>query len=322
MTKLFKPLISWWRLYKKTKNFRFAYKMLPNVFTPPLNTTPQIKNGKITFVNTQTTFTKRQVSLFGEHGELLLKFIKSKNIFFTQPGNDAEIIAVRLNGKDLRLHANSYDNLKVIEEIFIDQLYDFQSKGEFVVCDVGMNVAAATLYFASFDNVEQIYGYEPFPQTFALAEKNIRLNEEVKNKIHVFNFGLGEKDLTLEVPHPEDGFLGGTTTGFMISELPGNLKTKKIKVEIKDIRTELTQIKKNHPGKKIILKLDCEGAEYEIIEALRQISMIADIDIYMIEYHFKGKKSIADVLVENNFIVMSPGSEDVNPFGMLYAIKK
>jgi hypothetical protein len=100
------------------------------------------------------------------------------------------------------------------------------------------------------------------------------------------------------------------------------LKTSHVNIEIKNVCEELKKIKEKHPTENIILKLDCEGAEYEIIEALHKHSMINHVSIYMIEYHLKGKKELIRILYENGFIIMSPTSEDVNPYGMLYAIKR
>lgn len=321
MRKLFKPFSSLRRLYKKVKSVRLAYILLPDIFTPSVTTSVKLQKGNIILENPRRIYTKRQVSLFDGHGELLLKFLKSSNISFVQSDGDTERISVQVNEKTIVLYVYNYDTLRVIEEIFIDQLYDFRKKGDFVVVDVGMNIAAAALYFASFDTVEHVYGFEPFPETFKLAEKNISYNEPLNNKIKAYNSGLGPRDHTLEVPKPGDGSLGGTTTEFFINEAYNNLKANNITVEIKDICKVLEDIKRKHANKKIILKLDCEGAEYEIIEALEQRSMLKEIDIYMVEYHFKGKQTIANSLIKNDFTVMTPGSEEVNPFGMLYAIK-
>ncbi len=321
MLKLFKPVISLWRLNKKVGNMGIAYKLLPADFTPVMDAGVQVKGDQVSFSAYNKTYTKKQVALFGKHGELLLKFIKSKSISFSTPDGTQEVISVKRGGQETRIHASNYDSLKVIDEIFIDQLYDFHSPGQYVVCDAGMNIGAASLYFAGFDHVEKVYGYEPFPDTYALAVSNLALNPGFRNKIEAFPYGLGDKEQSSEVPQPADGFLGGTTSGFFIKELPADLKTKTITVQIKNAGDVIGDIKTKHPGKKIVLKLDCEGAEYEIMEELRKRNLVNDVSVYMIEYHFKGKKPLTDVLLQNGFTVLSPYNEDVIPFGMLYAFK-
>lgn len=322
MTKLFKPFISVWRLQKKLKSFKLAYRFLPEILTPSLETTINFKNDLIEFKEYQKSISTEQLKLFGEDGALLLKFIKSPEVtFLPSEKNEKKSVAIHFNDISIRMEVSGYNCIKVIEEIFIDQLYDFNSVEQFVVCDVGMNIAAASLYFASLKNVEKVYGYEPFPGTFLIARKNINLNENLEKKIKIFNYGLGKVDTLLEVPEPADGFLGGTTTDFVIEELPDNLKGKKhITVSIKNIVNEIQLIKLNHPGKKIILKLDCEGAEYDIMDELSARGMLEDISVCMIEYHFRGKKKIVDILYQHHFFVTAPNN-NISPFGMIYAIK-
>jgi FkbM family methyltransferase len=321
MIKLFKPFTSLFRLYKKTKSFRLSYDLLPWHPTPVVYPPATHKNGNIVLTDSGKEYTAKQVALFAKHGELLAKFLNSGNISFLPGQGSDDKVNIDINGQQVKININSYDNLKVVEEVFIDQLYDFHSKDKYVVCDVGMNIGAASLYFASFENVERVYGYEPFRNTFELARKNISLNENIGAKIEVFNFGLGAKDTTLQVPKPAHGFLGGTTSGFVIDTLADDLKKEAIDVEIKNICGQIQYIKSKHPGTKIVLKLDCEGAEYEIIQVLKEQGILSDIEAYMIEYHFKGKKSIVDVLNDHRFFVMAPGSDRVSYYGMIYAIK-
>jgi FkbM family methyltransferase len=321
MTKLFKPLFSLWRTWKKTGNLGVAYHLLPEVYSPDVNTSVLKKGDEIEWTAYRKKISKMQITLFGKHGELLLKYLKAGSVSFEKFNGSNEVLSINMNGKTIRLNVANYDNLKVIEEICIDQLYDFHAQENYVVCDVGMNVAVSVLYFASFDNVGKVYGYEPFLQTYKRASENIELNPGLKEKIETFNYGLGNTDEWLEVPLPEDGFLGGSTTKDFIDELPAELKKNSVKVEIRNICNVIKKIKQSHPEQKILLKLDCEGAEYDIMQELEKQNMINDIAVYMIEFHYKGKKELVNTLQRNNFFIMSPVSDEVNSFGMLYAVK-
>ncbi len=320
MTKLFKPFSSLLRLYRNLGKLSLAYRLLPETFTPAIAAKVKTKGDIVSFPEYEKRFSKKQITMFGQHGELLLKFIKAKNISFESDKSSEEKIVVQCNDKTIRLHALGYDNLKVAEEIFIDRLYEFSSPSEYVVCDVGMNVGAAALFFASYDNVKKVYGYEPFPGTFELAQKNISLNPQLKHKIEPFDFGVGKTDQELQVPAGEQGFLGGTTTDFMIEQLPGSQNRELTEVKIRGICGVIKQVKNLHAGVKLILKLDCEGAEYDIVGRLAEADMLHEIDVFMIEYHFLGKRLLLDALQPAGFHILSPGSEDINPFGMLYAI--
>lgn len=321
MIKLLKPFVSFWRLLKKTNNIRLAYRFLPQVYTPALESPILIKDNYVIFHKYKKAFSRNQLRLFGGDGGLLLKFIKSGNMFFagTDRSSDNKVL-VKLNKHDIYFFVKKYDNLKVLEEIFIDRVYDLESNEKYVVCDVGMNIAAASLYFASFENIEKVYSYEPFLATYETGIKNIKQNSELAQKIETKNFGLGKKDEQIEVPLPHEDSLGGATD---ISFIEKNYKdyVKKVRVEIKNIIPVLKFIMEKHPLLKIILKLDCEGAEYDIIEQIESNKMIDSIAIYMIEFHFRGKNMFRDIFKRNNFIVISPVDEDISPYGMLYAIK-
>ena len=321
MTKLFKPLISFWRIWKKIKDIRFAYRLLPEVYTPVVYSPGMKQVGEAGMPVNLKKYTAAQLKLFGNHGEMLLKFLKSDKISFEKANGEKEILFIQFNNKKIRVHVYNYDNLQAIEEIFINQVYDFHSNESYVVCDMGMNIGLASLYFASFENVEKVYSYEPFLKTYDQAKENLALNNELSQKIEIFPYGLGNKNEQVEVPEPANGFLGGSTTADFINELPDELKSEKTSVEIKDICETILQIRQNHPGRKLILKLDCEGAEYEIMKKLDRENKIGEVAVFMVEFHFKGKKDILDILVKRHYFIMSPVSDELNQFGMLYAIK-
>jgi FkbM family methyltransferase len=321
MTKLFKPVISLWRTWKKTKNLGAAYRLLPEVYSPDTDAAALSIGLDTEWPSYGKKLSRNQLDLFGKHGELLLKFLKSGSVGFETKNGTDEILNIRCHENNIRFAVSNYDNLKVAEEIFIDRLYDFQSPDTYVVCDVGMNVAASVLYFASAGNVKKVYGYEPFLQTYNRALQNIGLNEELAQKIETYPFGLGDKNEWVNVPLPSDDFLGGSTTSDFIEQLPEELKTSSVKVELRSFCEELRRIRKNHPQEKILLKLDCEGAEYAIMNQMEKENLIGEISVWMIEFHFRGKKELAEKLLRNNFFILSPVSDEVNRFGMLYAVK-
>jgi signal transduction histidine kinase len=75
-----------------------------------------------------------------------------------------------------------------------------------------------------------------------------------------------------------------------------------------------------YTDKKIFFKIDCEGAEYEIIERLSEQKIFDFIDYLVIEWHDKGSTSIEKILLENNFNVISRNLGTIS--GIIYAIKK
>ena len=91
-----------------------------------------------------------------------------------------------------------------------------------------------------------------------------------------------------------------------------------ITVQIKDCSEVLDNIIKKHK-EKIFVKLDTEGAEFEIIPLLAERDLLRKIDILIMEYHKKSPKILLDILKENNFVYFyEPNPNDT---GTIKAVK-
>lgn len=88
----------------------------------------------------------------------------------------------------------------VMNDIFKKNSWDFHTDEMVIVVDIGMNIGLASLYFANMDNVEMVYGYEPFLETFHTAIQNVEMNDErIKDKIKLYNYGVLDEDKTMNV---------------------------------------------------------------------------------------------------------------------------
>lgn len=183
---------------------------------------------------------------------------------------------------------------EVVAEVFSKGIYNFATKENTVVVDMGMNIGAATLFFAGQPNVVKVYGYEPFPDTFSLAKNNIQRNpKHITEKIQIEQIALGRENKEEYVS--------------VVSELTGmrniyNHKSNypKVKIKIRAISEVLNEIIKLNPGKSIALKIDVEGAEFEIFDALESDNVFDNIDAIVMEYHgFAGR--LFSILQSNGF---------------------
>ncbi len=215
--------------------------------------------------------------------------------------------------------SNTADHpLYLIKVVFIRSEYNLNIKRDSILIDIGMNRAAVSLLFASNENVKKIYAYEPFQPTFEVAKKNLQLNPRLSEKINAFNFGLGKSKKTLELPYMKDA-TGGMSTTHDVCQNQENIK--KETVVVKDAAKEIAPILEENKDKYIIVKCDCEGAEFEIFERLREENLISRIDVVMMEYHFEKPDQLINILTENAFAVQTKIGSRKSKTGYIYAVR-
>jgi len=208
--------------------------------------------------------------------------------------------------------------LYLIREVFVKSEYNLDIGRESVLIDIGMNRAAVSLRFATNDNIKSVYGFEPFRPTFELAKRNLELNPQLSRKIHASNIGLGRKELTLELPYMNNATGGMSTTHDVCK---GERNAKKETVVIKDAAKEIAPILEDNKNKYIIVKCDCEGAEFEIFERLNEENIVGRIDVVMMEYHFEKPARLVNILAENGFAVQMKAGSSKSQTGCIYGVR-
>lgn len=228
----------------------------------------------------------------------LLSFSQKENRILLKTKND---IILSTNN-----HVWTIMEVYGLNEYSIPQLHLFD---DFVVFDIGMNRAYATLNFAKYKNCSCVYGFEIDENTYDIALDNINLNPDIKNKIIPFNLGLSDCDDIVDLYYIE-GYDGLNT---MIPEFTnvqpslkyneGTLKTKTVEVKkTTPILKEL--INKLNPNSKIVLKIDTEGAEYKIIGDLIHSGLISKIDVILGEGHIFSDEDFRNDLINLGFKVV------------------
>jgi len=150
-----------------------------------------------------------------------------------------------------------------IAVIFIKKDYgDMPSNS--VVIDIGANIGAYSIFAAMPEN-NTVYSYEPMPENFDLLKENIRINNLGK-KIFPFNFGVSSRREMRRLylgDSPFHSFLPANESPFnSLYSATGPSKQEFSKINclsLKDIFDE------NNIPLCNLLKMDCEGAEYEIL---------------------------------------------------------
>ena len=210
---------------------------------------------------------------------------------------------------------NSTEELLILEEVFINGIYNVEVKHSFVFIDIGMNVGITSLFFANKPTCKKVVAFEPFQPTLAFARKNFSKNN-IAYKIQMNEVGLGYPPRTLKINYSEES-KGSVGINGVASYIGMKKDIREEQLPIIDVFETL----KNIVDEKIILKIDCEGSEYEILERLNDTNLLPRFDVIMIEWHIKGAASLQKILFENNFEILSMGEHNTD-IGMLYAFKK
>jgi FkbM family methyltransferase len=215
--------------------------------------------------------------------------------------------------------SETLDNpLYSVIEVFVRSEYDLNIKKDSILIDIGMNRAAASLFFAMNESIKKIYAYEPFKPTFEMAKKNLDLNPVLSKKIIPLNFGLGKSETKLILPYSADASVGMSTT----YDVCRNRKnTKKETVIIKDAAKEISSILEENEGRHVIVKCDCEGAEFEIFERLNEENLVGRLDVIIIEYHFEKPDILINILTENGFAAQTKVGSQKKKTGYIYAVR-
>jgi len=214
----------------------------------------------------------------------------------------------------LEFAINSAEELLILREVFINGIYNIDSAQSFTFIDIGMNVGITSLFFAQKPECKKVISFEPFKPTLSFARKNMEKNK-VAQKIHINEVGLGYPSRTLTINYSEE-HKGSVGINGVASYL-GQKDLREEQLPILDVFEALNKI----VDEKIILKIDCEGSEYEILERLNETALLSRFNVIMIEWHFKGPCLLRKILADNNFEILSMGEHNLN-IGMLYAFKK
>jgi len=191
---------------------------------------------------------------------------------------------VRLwNGLRIAARLGTSD-LSIVDEIFALRVYDRALRhvrpGHAVV-DIGAHCGVFAL--AAALRGATVRCFEPLPANVALLRQNVRLNG-FDARITAENVAVGPRAGTTAL-YVEDGNTGGSTFFPAVHpEWAGARRPGSIAVSCVTLREALTE-----PGTAVydLVKMDCEGAEYEIV-GQAEANDLARTRAFIMEYHPNG----------------------------------
>jgi len=236
-----------------------------------------------------------------------LEVLKTIKIFKNWPSiirsyfySDKTIKAILRDGTEFVIRTNRVDRI-VIKEIFAEKVYHRyinQLKDNSVVIDIGGNIGAFSLLAARQNRGIKVYTYEPFEENFLILNDNIKLNG-LYQQIKAFNVAVSGTEGVRTV------FSGRSDARSNLYENEG----EKLQIKTCTLRNILED---NEISICDLLKMDCEGAEYEILYSTPDeiFDRIKTISMEYHEYFGTGKGSELKLYLEKHgFQVIMHGKE-------------
>lgn len=203
----------------------------------------------------------------------------------------------------------------VFKEIFMNDVYaidDLIKKipKNPVIVDIGANVGFFDILMLSKLPEAEIYAYEPLAANVDTLKKIIDSNPSIQQSIALYQYavtGLPKEALYLYMENTEDS----QVVASVFSAFNAN-NTKKISVPC----ITLTDIIKEHKLENIdILKIDCEGSEYDIIyntdpELVRKAKIIA-LEVHDVDTGKNNFPAMKDYLISLGYTI---SAEPINDF--------
>jgi FkbM family methyltransferase len=182
-------------------------------------------------------------------------------------------------------------SLLILKEIFFNQVYSFTENTDSklksspgVIVDVGANIGISIAYFKNkYPNTKMI-AIEASPINYFQLKKNIEENNF--DNIEAINCFLANKNGITKFYHNVDKPGGSFGEGFKLK--------KSNKYEEFEVNTaKLSDLINGH--KNIVIKIDVEGAEYQILKDLAASSSISEVIEINIEISTQMKKHYNDL---------------------------
>ena len=172
---------------------------------------------------------------------------------------------------------------QVFKEIFMEDFYEAEKlmaklPSNPAIVDVGANAGFFNVLLFSKLKTARVFAYEPLPSNIELFKKTIDRNPGMKNiqLIQAAVTGISKESIELFTEDTEDN----TVVSSIFSSF-NKLNQKKISVPAQSLTSIL---EKNGLEKVDLLKLDCEGSEYDIIYNT-DAAVLKKADIMVIEVH-------------------------------------
>lgn len=110
-----------------------------------------------------------------------------------------------------------------------------------ICMDIGANVGNHTVFFSRFCNFDEVWAYEPFPESFALLQENVENN--TKRTVRLFNCAIGAKRefrrMTSNKENPSQNKITKAKGKTLVIPITTNLKVALMKIDVEGFELEV-----------------------------------------------------------------------------------
>jgi FkbM family methyltransferase len=185
--------------------------------------------------------------------------LRALSLLLAQRPTGSRLVPVDLRGG--RMYVSDFAGLQVISEVLSGDAYPVSKMPSTArkIVDAGTHIGVTTRYFKSLYPDAEIHGFEPDPRTWRIALRNT----EALRDVHIRNEALSSTNGTLTLARSTEG-------SWATSAYTGDGEKFTVRsVTLDSIITELGEVD--------ILKLDVEGAEWDVLRASGLLDQVACI---------------------------------------------
>ncbi|MHB8856471.1 MAG: FkbM family methyltransferase [Bellilinea sp.] len=184
---------------------------------------------------------------------------------------------VELRQTGLKFKVRGKMDVWSLKETLLDRFYEqfgFAVQDGWTVVDIGGGIGDYTIFAAYGRPNARVLAFEPFPESFQLLRENLGLNR-IEN-VEIFSQAVSSQERTLQFGSPSNDPLSMQTARSMLASAGDALQVPAVSLA--------SIINGPASGRIDLLKLDCEGAEYDILLNSTP-NVLSKIDRIVMEYH-------------------------------------
>jgi FkbM family methyltransferase len=202
-----------------------------------------------------------------------LQFLDIKILKHLPPGKRH---SRKVNGLEIHF-TDAQEFLHALKEIFVEQCYHQTLPSNALIIDCGSNIGISILYLKKIAPDARIIAFEPDEANYEILTKNIKSNQLSQVEVHKAAVWTENTELSFLV------------TGSMGSTIANSSDKNTVKVKALRLKDFLQQ-------KVDFLKIDIEGAEYQVIKDISED--LKNVNCMFLEYHgtYRQNQELIEIL--------------------------